>query len=69
MQGPCNTNRKGTKESGGCGRAFAFPALDDIDGMEVVSKDDDGPGPSADELAEHISGHLPPWETPKDSHA
>ena len=37
--------------------------------MEVVSKDDDGPSPSANELPKNVSRNLAPWEAPKDSKA
>ncbi len=68
-QWPCETNRIGTKESGSRESAPTLLALDNVNGVKVVPKDDDCPSPSTDELSEHISGHLPPWEISKDSHA
>ena len=37
--------------------------------MEVVSKDNDGPSPSTNELPKNVSWNLAPWEAPKDSKA
>jgi hypothetical protein len=37
--------------------------------MEVVTKDNDRPSPSANELPKYISWNLAPWEAPKDGRA
>jgi hypothetical protein len=37
--------------------------------MEVVTKDDNRTGPSANELAKYVSGNLTPREAPKDGRA
>jgi len=64
------TNREGAKESGGRECAPTLRALNDVDSMEVVCKDDDSPKPSTNELPNHISGYLSPRHGigPKHSH-
>lgn len=57
------------KQRGGLEGACTFPALDDVDGMKVIRKDDDRSEPSANDLPENISRYLPPRESPEHSHA
>ena len=63
------TNRICAKERASAESAFAFLALKDVDGVEVVCKDEHRPCPSADKLSEDVSGYLSPWEASEDGHA
>jgi hypothetical protein len=63
------TNRITSKQLARLQAEFAFPTLNDGDGIEVVSKNKERPKPSADELSNDISGNLFPWKAPKDGQA